>query len=156
MFFSKLQVNSSNSIFFSLLFNITRSGLKLVARMSGGIVPPFNQSEGRSARISRFGTVIFIMVMAKWFKTELWRQVNLPSFRATGHQFSMCSNELGHLHNSHLSVFRIPHLFRLSGVLSPLEHAFKANERTPLGMLLEILCQVTFSFSSIRSFKKSP
>jgi hypothetical protein len=65
MFFSKLHVNSSNSIFFSLLFNITRSGLKLVVRTSGGIVPPFNQSEGRSAMISRLGLALFLMVMAK-------------------------------------------------------------------------------------------
>ena len=156
MFFSKLQVNSNNSIFFSLLFRMTRSGLELVVRMSGGIVPPFNQSEGKSAMISIFGFAIFLIVMAKWFKTELWRQVNLPSFRATGHQLSMCSNVLGDLHNSHLSVFLIPHLFRLSGVFNPLEHAFKAKDRTPLGILFEILCQVTFSFLSIKSFKKSP
>ena len=151
MFFSKLQVSSSNSIVFWFLFRITRSGLKLVDRISGGIVPPFNQREGRSAKISRFGMGIFKMLVAKWCKMELWRQVNLPSFRATGHQFSMCSNVLGHLHNSHLSVFLMPHLLRLSGVFSPFEHAFKANDRTPLGMLLHKLCQVTFSFSSIRS-----
>ena len=77
------------------------SRLKFVVMMSGGIIRQVNQSEGRSARMSRFGIVVFIMVMAKWFNTALWLRVNLPSFRAIGHQFSMCSNELGHLHISY-------------------------------------------------------
>ena len=40
IFFSKLHVNSSNSICLWFLFIKTMSGLKLVARISGGIVPP--------------------------------------------------------------------------------------------------------------------
>ena len=94
IFFSKLHVNSSNSIFFWFLFIKTRSGLKLVVKMSGGIVPPFNQSVGRSARISRLLLVFFFMVMAKWCNTEFLRQVNQPSLRATGHQLRMCSRDL--------------------------------------------------------------
>ena len=53
MLVSKLHVNSNNSICFFFLSIITISGLCKVHKMSAGIVLPFSQKFGRSAKISR-------------------------------------------------------------------------------------------------------
>ena len=66
IFFSKLHVNSSNSIFFSFLLIRTRSGRNEVVRISGGIVPPFNQRVGRSARISMSFDDVFLSEVVRW------------------------------------------------------------------------------------------
>ena len=131
---------------------MTISGLCKVHKMSAGIVPPFSQKFGRSAKISKPSGMLLLRWVEKWLSTELCRQVNLPSERALGHQFSMCCKLLGFLHRAHLFVFFIPQRTRLSGVLRPFEHAFNVNDNTPYTKLF----QVALYFSSIRSFSKSP
>ena len=145
-----------SSIFLSLRLIITKSGLNLVMRISGGTVPPFSHRPGKSAKIWRFSGFEANRVLAIWLNTELWRHVNRPSSKATGHQLRICSRLLLYLQRPHLSVFLMPHLFKLSGVLRPLLQAFIAKDSTPLGMLSFMLFHVTSCSSSIRSFKKSP
>jgi hypothetical protein len=50
IFFSKLHVSSKSSIFLCVLSISTRSGRRDVTNMSGGIVPPFSQRPGKSAK----------------------------------------------------------------------------------------------------------
>ena len=124
--------------------------------MSAGIVLPFSQKFGMSAKISRPSGRLLLRLVGKCLSTELCRQVNLPSLRAFGHQFSKCCKLLGFLHRAQYFVFLIFQRMRLSGVLRPFEHAFNVNDNTPFGVLLMKLCQVAFSFSSISSLTKSP
>ena len=97
-----------------------------------------------------------MIVVVRWFRTILWRQVNLPLLRETEQKFKMCSKVPWFEHRGHLDTILFPHLLRLSGVGKVLVVLFRANDRTPLGTLLMIDFQVIFSFSSINNFAKSP
>ena len=106
--------------------------------------------------MSRFFGLEALIAFVKWLKIESCLHLKRPSFSDTGHQLRMCSRLEKLPHRSHLLVFLIPQRFRLSGVFNPFEQAFKANESTPLGTLCIMLCHVALSFSSIKSFAKSP
>ena len=153
---SKLQVNSSTDIFLSCLFNITRSGLCVVSKISGGIVPPLRSRPAISERISIFSGLFSMSVVVRWLSTVLWRQVYLPWWRDIDRKFRMCSDVPLFPHSGHLETFLFPHLLRLSGVGSVFVTLFTANDNTPRGTFLMMDCHVMFSCSSIRSFATSP
>ena len=56
------------------------------------------------------------MVLVMWFRTLLWRQVNLPWFKETQQKFRMCSNVPWLEHRGQTDTILLPHLRRLSGV----------------------------------------
>ena len=101
---------------FWFLFRITRSGLSCVVIMSGGIVPPFWSSPGRSANISKSSGFSCNTVLDKKFRTELCLQVYLPWCKATGQKFKICCNVPLLLQRGHWETCLLPHLFKLSGV----------------------------------------
>ena len=157
MFFSKLHVSSKISIVFLLLSKNTKSGLSVVTKTSGGIVPPFRLKPGMSAYIVQLPPPFpWTNACARWLRIELCLQVNLPWSREVLHQLSVCSKLPKLLHWSHLSVFRIPHLLRLSGVFKPFTLLFIANDNMPRGTLLMMLFHVMLFFSSINKPIKSP
>ena len=135
IFFSKLQVSSNILIVLDLLSKMTMSGLKLVAKTSGGMVPPLIWWPGISVYIENIFLFDFFISCVRWLKIESCLHVKRFCFNATGHQFNMCSKLDLFLHMSHLSVLRIPHLLRLSGVFNPFTLLLTANVRMPFGML---------------------
>ena len=155
-FFSKLTVRSRSAIFFSFLLIRTMSGRCPVVTISAGIVPPLIVFPGISVHIvTSLGRTLAISLCI-WKSIESCRHFSLPWLRAVPHQLRTCSKLPKFPQRIHLSSFFIPQRFRLSGVLRPFTDAFNTKDKTPFGMLLPMLFQVTFDCSSIKRLMKSP
>ena len=100
-------------MFFSDLFNKTRSGRDVVTKISGGMVEPLKSWPGISARTSKFKVLFSFRAFVRWCKTELCRQVNLPCLRATGQKFRMCSRVPLFPHKGHLDTNLLPPPFEI-------------------------------------------
>ena len=68
---SNAHVSSNSLIYFCSLYTNTRSGLEVVVRISGGIVPPLKSRPGKSEYISKFSGLDFINSFVRWLNTEL-------------------------------------------------------------------------------------
>ena len=91
-FLSKLQVSSIKYITLAFLSSSTKSGLDVVTRTSGGIVPPLMSRPDISEYTSMFSGLFCTIVLVMWLRTVLWRQVNLPWFKEMEQKFKICSS----------------------------------------------------------------
>ena len=115
MFASQGHVNSRTMTSWEWLLTMTISGLRAVTRIWGGMVPPWGAwYPGISEKIVipslRCGRIKLI----KEERTELWRHVYLPWLSAVEQLERTWASVPILPQNGHLSLTRLPHLFRLS------------------------------------------
>ena len=154
MFLSQGQVNSNTMQIRAVSSTKNISGLKVVTRMWGGIVPPCGAckptiSENSTIPSLRKGRISVTIDI----KTESWRQVYRPWSSETEQLDNTCRSVSMFPQNGHLSFVRLPQRFRLSRVGRVFIPALMANLRTPCGISHRKLLQVIQSLSSMINAK---
>ena len=111
IFASHGQVNSNNMTSREVSLTMKISGLRLVTRTWGGMVPPPGackpgKSENRRDPLTSWGLINAMMLD----RTESWRHVYRPCSRATPQLDNTCNNVWVLPQKGHLSLTLLPHL----------------------------------------------
>ena len=152
MFESHGQVSSKIITSWDSWLKTNTSGFRAVGRMWGGIVPPWG---AWWPGISEYKTMPFFK--CGWInrkmedRTELCRHVRRPWVRAVEQLDKTCASVSMLPQKLHLSLVRLPHLFKLSYVGKVFSPAFKANFKTPCGISHMKLFQEIQFYSSINN-----